>query len=87
MFTKENTHLDLIILLSFLFCLSPLGLMADDDISEADTLYTQGGMKNYKRSIELYLKALKAKALLEKVAQSDETYFCDWANRLLLDIK
>lgn len=29
----------------------------------------------------------EAKALLEKVAQSDETYFRDWANRLLLDIK
>ena len=61
MFTKENTHLNLLILLSFLFCLSPLGLMADDDISEADTLYTQGGMKIYKRSIELYLKALESK--------------------------
>ena len=29
----------------------------------------------------------EAKALLEKVAQSDETYFRDWANRLLREIK
>jgi hypothetical protein len=34
--------------------------MADDNLSEGDTLYNQGGMKNYKRSIELYLKALEA---------------------------
>jgi hypothetical protein len=58
MFTKDNKHLRPFILLSFLFCLSPLGVMAGDDLSEADTLYNQGGMKNFKRSIELYLKAL-----------------------------
>jgi hypothetical protein len=33
--------------------------MADDDLSETDTLYNQGGMRNYKHSIELYLKALE----------------------------
>ena len=60
MFIKHKTHLGLLILLSLLFCLSPLGLMADDDLSEADSLYNQGGMKNYKRSTDLYLKALES---------------------------
>jgi tetratricopeptide (TPR) repeat protein len=59
MITKHKIHPGLLILLSLLFFLSPPGLMADDDLSEADTLYDQGGMKNYKRSIELYLKALE----------------------------
>jgi hypothetical protein len=34
--------------------------MAADHLSEADSLYNQGGMKNYKRSIDLYLKALES---------------------------
>jgi len=58
MTTKQKTHSGLLIVLSLLFFLSPPGLMANDDLSEADTLYDQGGMKNYKRSIERYLKAL-----------------------------
>jgi hypothetical protein len=29
----------------------------------------------------------EAKALLEQVAKTDEMYFCDWANRLLLKNK
>ena len=59
MITKHKTHPGLLILLSLLFFLPPPELMADDDLSEADTLYNQGGMKNYERSIELYLKALE----------------------------
>ena len=60
MLSKDNKYLGPLILLSFLFCPSPLGLMADYNLSEADTFYNQGGMENYKRSIELYLKALEA---------------------------
>ena len=59
MLKKDNSYLGLLILLPLLFFLSPLGLMADDHLSEADTLYNQGGMENYNRSIELYLKALE----------------------------
>ena len=58
MLKKDNSYLGLLILLPLLFFLSPLGLMADDHLSEADSLYNQGGMKNCTRAIELYLKAL-----------------------------
>jgi tetratricopeptide (TPR) repeat protein len=37
-----------------------LSLMAESYLSEADALYDQGGIENYKRSIDLYLKALEA---------------------------
>ena len=48
----------LFFLLVFIF---PFGLMAESYLSEADALYDQGGIeKNYKRSIDLYLKALEA---------------------------
>lgn len=52
------------ILLSILLCLFvsafPFSLMAEDYLSQADSLYDQGGMVNYKKSINLYLKALEA---------------------------
>ena len=60
MITKHKTHLGLFILPTLLFFLSPPGLMSADHLSEADSLYNQGGMKNYKRSIDLYLKALES---------------------------
>jgi len=47
-------------LLSLFVFIFPLGLMAENYLREADALYNQGGIENYKRSIELYLKALKA---------------------------
>ena len=37
----------------------PLGIMAEDYLPMADGLYEQGGTENYKRSIDVYLKALK----------------------------
>ena len=37
----------------------PLDLMAEDYLSKADEFYEQGGEENYKRSIDVYLKALK----------------------------
>jgi len=40
--------------------ISPMGLMAEDYLSEADARYEQGGMENYRRAIDLYLKALEA---------------------------
>ena len=47
-------------LVFLLVFISPMGLMAEDYLSEADALYNQGGMENYKRAIDLYLKALEA---------------------------
>lgn len=47
------------VLFSILIVIYPLGLMAEDYLSMADELYEQGGIENYKRSIELYLKAVK----------------------------
>ena len=37
----------------------PLAIMAESYISKADELYKRGGIENYKRSIDFYLKALK----------------------------
>jgi len=49
-------------LLSILLCLLvswfPLSLMAEDHLSKADKFFEQGGMDNFKRAIDLYLKAL-----------------------------
>jgi tetratricopeptide (TPR) repeat protein len=42
-------------LMVFLF---PLGLTAAGDLAEADKLFDQGGLENYKQAIDLYLKAL-----------------------------
>ena len=47
------------VLFSVLVFIRPLGLMAEDHLSMADGLYEQGGIENYKRSIDVYLKALK----------------------------
>lgn len=47
------------VLFSVLVFIRPLGLMAEDYLSMADGLYEQGGEENYKRSIDVYLKALK----------------------------
>lgn len=47
-------------LFSLLVFIFPLGLMAENYLYEADALYDQGGIENYKRSIDLYLKALEA---------------------------
>jgi hypothetical protein len=47
------------ILFSALVFMCPLGLMAEDYLSMADGLYEQGGIENYKRSIDVYLKVLK----------------------------
>jgi tetratricopeptide (TPR) repeat protein len=44
----------------FLVMLFPLSLMAADDVAEADKLYEQGGLNNYKQAIELYQKAIAA---------------------------
>jgi tetratricopeptide (TPR) repeat protein len=47
-------------LFSFLaFIIQPLDLLAEDYLSEADRIYEKGGGENYKRSIDVYLKALK----------------------------
>ena len=44
----------------FLVLLFPIGLMAADDVAEADELFEQGGLANYKQAIELYKKAIAA---------------------------
>ena len=38
----------------------PTGAMAADALAEADMLFDQGGLANYKQSIDLYLKAVNA---------------------------
>jgi len=47
----------------------PLDLMAEDYLSRADALYEQGGIENYKGSIDLCLKALE---------QSPDDYEANW---------
>jgi hypothetical protein len=47
------------VLLSVFIFLRPLGSMAENYLSMADRLYEQGGIENYIRSIDVYLKALK----------------------------
>ena len=44
----------------FLLVLCPIGLMAADYVAEADKLFEQGGLANYKQAIELYQKAIAA---------------------------
>jgi tetratricopeptide (TPR) repeat protein len=44
----------------FLIMLVPIGLMAADYVAEADKLFDQGGLANYKQAIELYQKAIGA---------------------------
>ena len=43
-----------------LWLLFPFCLMAADSVADADKLYEQGGLGNYKQAIELYKKALAA---------------------------
>jgi len=43
-----------------LLILFPISLMAADYVADADKLYNQGGLENYKTAIELYKKALAA---------------------------
>ena len=42
----------------FIVMLIPASLMATDDVAEADELFEQGGLANYKQAIELYQKAI-----------------------------
>jgi tetratricopeptide (TPR) repeat protein len=44
----------------FLVMLFPIGLVAADYVAEADKLFDQGGLENYKQAIELYQKAIAA---------------------------
>ena len=44
----------------FLLMLFPISLMATDYVSDADKLFEQGGLANYKQAIELYQKAIAA---------------------------
>ena len=46
-----------------------LGAMAADPIVEADKLYDQGGLENFKQAIDLYLKAL---------AENPNSYEANW---------
>ncbi len=43
--------------IAFLILL-PLSAMAADYVAEADTLFDQGGLENYKQAVDLYLKAV-----------------------------
>ena len=52
------------ILLSF-----PIGVAAVDYLVEADKVFDQGGLENYKKSIDLYVKA---------VEQQPEDYEAAW---------
>ncbi len=47
-------------LLSISVLIFPFGTRAEDYLSQADALFEQGGLENYKQSIALYLKALGA---------------------------
>jgi tetratricopeptide (TPR) repeat protein len=47
----------------------PFALMAADYVAEADRLFEQGGIANYKQAIELYQKA---------IAESPGSYEANW---------
>ncbi len=53
----------------FLIMLFPFGLMAADYVAEADKLFDQGGLANYKQAIELYKKA---------IAENPDSYEANW---------
>ena len=44
----------------FLIVFFSIGATAADDLAEADMLFDQGGLENYKQAIDLYLKAVNA---------------------------
>jgi tetratricopeptide (TPR) repeat protein len=56
-------------LVAVLFFIVPFLSMAGDSLTEADALFKKGGLEDYKRSIALYLKALKA---------NPESYAVNW---------
>lgn len=53
----------------FLVMLFPISLMAADYVAEADTLFEQGSLANYKQAIELYQKA---------IAENPDSYEANW---------
>jgi tetratricopeptide (TPR) repeat protein len=63
---KKMTMSGLCISLLILF---PISLMAADYVAEADKLFEQGGLVNYKRAIELYQKA---------IAENPGSYDANW---------
>ncbi len=52
-----------------LLTLFPISLMAADYVAEADKLFKQGGLTNYKQAIELYQKA---------IAENPGSYDANW---------
>src|SRR5210317_2406207 len=57
------------ILCIFLLMLFPISLMAADYVAEADKLFEQGGLADYKQAIELYQKA---------IAENPDSYEAHW---------
>ena len=53
----------------FLLMLVPIGVTAADYVAEADKLFDQGGLANYKKAIELYQKA---------IAENPDSYEANW---------
>ena len=53
----------------FLLMLSPIGLLSAGYVAEADKLFEQGGLANYKQAIELYQKA---------IAENPASYEANW---------
>ena len=53
----------------WLVVIFPMGLMAADDVAEADKYFDQGGLDNYQKAIDLYLKAL---------AENPNDYEANW---------
>ena len=53
----------------FMLILFPISLMAADYVAEADKLFEQGGLVNYKQAIELYQKA---------IAENPDSYEAHW---------
>ena len=60
----------------FILIFLPLGVMAADDVAEADKLFDQGGLENYKQAIALYLKAVN-----ENPKSYDAAWKCARAHR------
>ena len=45
--------------MSMLCLIFPFGAMAVDSLAQADKIYDQGGLENYKKSIDLYIRAVE----------------------------